>query len=69
MSHPVYHLTGCQQVAFSFVHEPYTGMEMKPELVVYADGSSPPTETKALCGHCFEDLEIIDLTLVPPSRG
>lgn len=60
---PVYHVNGCGGVAFSFVHEPYEGMPLDPDLVVYSDGSHPPRDTMALCEACWESLEVSDLTI------
>lgn len=70
MTYPVYHITGCGGVAFSFTVEPYEGMPLDPRLVVYPDGTSPPSdvETKALCGTCMQDLEVRDLTARTPPR-
>ena len=63
---PVYHVTGCGEVAFYFFHWPDEGMPMDPSVVVYADGEQPPADTKALCGNCFEDLAVTDLTVRRP---
>ena len=62
---PVYHVTGCGDVAFYFFHYPDEGMELTPSVVVYPDGTQPPMdqETKALCGSCYEDLAVSDLTV------
>jgi hypothetical protein len=62
---PVYHVV-CGGLAFSFTCEPYDGMQVAPDLVVYPDGSSPPDKTKALCATCMEDMEVAELSLVPP---
>lgn len=64
---PVYHVTGCGDVAFLFVHEPYDGMKLDPEVVVYPDGSVPPEDTRAVCATCYEDLEVTDLTTRRPN--
>lgn len=67
---PAYHITGCNGVAFYFLYEPHEGMEMTPDKVVYADGTSPPSEyeTRAICGSCSEDLAITDLTIRRPTE-
>ncbi len=59
----VYHVTGCGAIAFYFRHYPDDGQLMDPIFVVYADGTQPPLDTKALCGTCYEDLAITDLTI------
>jgi hypothetical protein len=63
---PVYHITGCGGVAFLFVHEPYEGMPLDPESVVYPDGEVPPKDTRAHCWSCQDALCVADLTIRPP---
>lgn len=69
MKTPVYHVTGCGEIAFYFMVEPYDGMALTSDIVEYDDGSQPPEDpTQALCGTCFDPLEVDDLTtkrLVP----
>jgi hypothetical protein len=44
-------------------------MPLDPNLVVYEGGESPPDKSKAICGSCYEDLEVTDLTLKDPNKG
>ena len=69
--YPVYHYSGCTNVAFFFLVEPSTGMVMYPYLVEYPDGTRPPDDdqTMALCGSCYEPLEIVDLSMRAPTRA
>lgn len=63
MKTPVYHANGCGGIAFYFLVEPYESMPLTSDIVVYEDGTSPPEDpTQALCGTCFDPLEVTDLT-------
>jgi hypothetical protein len=66
---PAYHVTGCGGIAFYFLRHPDEGMPMTADLVVYPDGTQPPLdhETKAICGTCYEDLAVTDLTVRRPA--
>lgn len=63
---PAYHITGCGDVAFLFRQEPYEGMKLDPEMVVYPDETVPPKDTRARCWTCHEDLCVMDLTIHRP---
>lgn len=59
---PIYHVAGCGELAFSFLHEPYEGMPLTVEMVQYPDGTQPDPDTMALCGSCQEPIEVKELS-------
>lgn len=62
---PVWHST-CGEIAFYYTKAIKKGDPLYREYVVYADGSSPTSATKAICGHCGRALASITMRLEKP---